>query len=113
MYEGNKSTVNREEYLLGKKIDADFERLQQEEKGSGTVYKVEHEIFPGSVARRDLGHMQVDLARKIKEDPFFQIRKQEDQTVQELMDNPLKRRQLEKLRAAEAEASESQTKKEG
>ncbi|XP_043223942.1 pre-mRNA-splicing factor CWC25-like isoform X1 [Amphibalanus amphitrite] len=111
MYEGSKSSLNREEYLLGKKIDANFERLQDEEKSAGPVYKVEHEILPGSVARRNLGHMQVDLARKIKEDPLFQIRKKEDQTVQDLMDNPLKRRQLEKLRAAETESSESKIKK--
>ncbi|XP_037073188.1 pre-mRNA-splicing factor CWC25 homolog [Pollicipes pollicipes] len=111
MYEGNKSTLNREEYLLGKQIDSNFERQQDEEKAAGPVYKVEHEILPGSVARRDLGQMQVDLARKIQEDPLFQIRKQEDQALQELMDNPIKRKQLEKLRKAEAEGEDGNKKK--
>lgn len=111
MYDGNKSTINREEYLLGKKIDSNFEKADADDKDQGPVYRVEHEILPGSVARRDIGQMQVDLKRKIKEDPLFQIRKQEDETMQELMENPIKRKQLEKLKRAEAEAEEDGKKK--
>merc|ERR1712098_286177 len=84
------SDVNSEEYLLGKKIGKNFD-------GQGTMGKindVEYDVAPPSIFSSNAGH-QVDLQRKLLEDPLVAIKKKEMEDRKRLMDNPIKMRALQ------------------
>ncbi|GAB6022922.1 RNA-splicing factor [Chamberlinius hualienensis] len=94
MYEGAGSMINREEYLVGKSVDKTFE---QNEFGVG---KSELDSIPESVCRTSETanvNITVDLANKIREDPMLTIRKQEDDSRRELLNNPVRMKQLQEM----------------
>lgn len=104
MYKGPTSTVDREEYLLGRSIDKSLEQMNSGEKpgqscSSNPKNHVEHECIPPSI--RDFKKMQmgeqVDLAQKLQEDPLVAIRKREEETRQKLLQNPVKLKKLQKV----------------
>ncbi|XP_037779861.1 pre-mRNA-splicing factor CWC25 homolog [Penaeus monodon] len=114
MYKGPGGHVSREEYLLGRKIDTAFDQMVKMEKEEGRedtssvneapqsskpAYTIEHEINPESVVRRD-GNMQVDMKRKLMEDPLLLIRQNEEATRRQITDNPVKMKQLQQLISA-------------
>ena len=92
MYRGPMTTVDRDAYLLGKKIDKAVDRglqaaeQEQEALASG----------PGALFASGDTDVAVDLAAKIREDPLFAIRKKEEERKRALLDNPLKLGQLRK-----------------
>ncbi|XP_066991732.1 pre-mRNA-splicing factor CWC25 homolog [Anabrus simplex] len=99
MYKGPGGAVDREEYLLGRAIDKSFELLEKSEKGSASSSStarnnidtcVPTSIFSG-------GNEQVDLARKLQEDPLFAIRKKEIESRSQILKNPVKLKQLREL----------------
>ncbi|KRT79110.1 hypothetical protein AMK59_8435, partial [Oryctes borbonicus] len=104
MYKGVTSLVDREEYLLGRKIDKTLELLNAEEKQSElgiTPPKnhVEHECIPPSIRdynKLQVGEQQVDLATKLQEDPLVAIKKREEETRKQFLQNPI---QLKKLQS--------------
>ncbi|XP_018358208.1 PREDICTED: pre-mRNA-splicing factor CWC25 homolog isoform X1 [Trachymyrmex cornetzi] len=100
MYKGPNQMVNREEYLLGRPVDKAFEQMQQAEKDSEMnrmpKNHVEYECIPPSL-RFFSGNEQVDLARKIQEDPLYSIKKKEMETRNQLLKNPVKLKQLKEL----------------
>lgn len=111
MYKGPGGHVSREEYLLGRKIDNSFEQLEKaeaEEKVDDNtsalqnkpVYTIEHEINPESVVRRESANVQVDMRRKLMEDPLLLIRQREEETKREITANPVKMKQLQQLIAS-------------
>lgn len=115
MYKQPNKDVNTEEYLLGKKIDKDFEKVLAEskhaEKKSQLPSKnhVEHECIPFSI-RNFRGQnevppkeSQVDMARKIQEDPLMAIKKSEQESRAKLLQNPVKLKELTRLLKAERE----------
>lgn len=55
------------------------------------------EINPESVIRRDPSDLQVDMHRKLMEDPLLLIRKQEEETKRQITNNPVKMKQLQQL----------------
>lgn len=82
--------VQQEDYLLGKSIDSKYKEAD----------KSSQDIIP-AVARRVVGatssDTQVDLARKLQEDPLLLIKERERAARAALLNNPLQRRRLTEL----------------
>ncbi|XP_035776817.1 pre-mRNA-splicing factor CWC25 homolog [Anopheles albimanus] len=108
MYSGPSQLVNREEYLLGRTIDKTFEDLDAQEKAatSNSAFgvaqpknHVEHECIPFSIRQHKgvLSNDQVDLARKLMEDPLMLIKQKEMESRQKLLQNPVKLKELHRL----------------
>ncbi|KAL6254206.1 hypothetical protein P5V15_014828 [Pogonomyrmex californicus] len=114
MYKGPNQMVNREEYLLGRPVDKAFEQMQQAEKDAEfnrmPKNHVEYECIPPSL-RFFSGNEQVDLARKIQEDPLYAIRKKEIESRNQLLKNPVKLKQLKELLEQQSSKSKSEKKK--
>ncbi|XP_076281362.1 uncharacterized protein LOC143209515 [Lasioglossum baleicum] len=113
MYKGPNQTINREEYLLGKPIDKSFEQMAQAEKDNDVNQvprnHVEHECIPPSL-RFFSGNEQVDLARKMQEDPLYAIKKKEMETRNQLLKNPVKLKQLRQLLEQQSKKSKIEKK---
>uniref|UniRef100_A0A182QNA6 CBF1-interacting co-repressor CIR N-terminal domain-containing protein n=1 Tax=Anopheles farauti TaxID=69004 RepID=A0A182QNA6_9DIPT len=106
MYRGPSQLVNREEYLLGRAIDKTFEELDAQEKASTSTFgvaqpknHVEHECIPFSIRQHKdvLSNDQVDLARKLMEDPLMLIKQKEMESRQKILQNPVKLKELHRL----------------
>ncbi|XP_015607740.1 pre-mRNA-splicing factor CWC25 homolog [Cephus cinctus] len=114
MYKGPNQSINREDYLLGKAIDKPFEQLAQAEKDGdqNRMIKnhVEYECIPPSL-RFFSGSEQVDLARKLQEDPLYAIKKKEMETRTQLLKNPVKLKQLKQLLEQQAKESKAEKSK--
>lgn len=95
MYQGPAALVNREEYLLGRKIDKTFEILEQQESGRDAPNDEEKQ--PGAIFSQSSLSATVDLANKIREDPLFSIMKKEKEERKTLLNNPVKMKQLQQL----------------
>ncbi|KAL3285419.1 hypothetical protein HHI36_019521 [Cryptolaemus montrouzieri] len=106
MYKGPNALVDREDYLLGRTVDKTLEDLNEEDKNKATNQflpppknHVEHECIPPSI--RDYNKIvhseQVDLQAKLQEDPLMLIKRQEDETRRQFLQNPI---QLKKLQEA-------------
>lgn len=97
MYQGPSAMVNREDYLLGRKIDKTLEILEQEESGVEKK-KEEYDVGATMFSSQDLsGTATVDLATKIREDPLFNIMKKEKEQRKNLLSNPVKMKQLQQM----------------
>ncbi|CAH2067097.1 unnamed protein product, partial [Iphiclides podalirius] len=102
MYDKPDKKGQHEDYLLGKSIDSKYEEV---DKGS--------QDFIPAVARRVVGastlatstDTQVDLARKLREDPLLLIKERERAARAALLNNPLQRRRLTELLRKEQEQS--------
>lgn len=112
MYKGPNDMVNREDYLLGRPIDKSFEQVAQAQKDAdlnrASKNHVEYECIPPSL-RFFSGNEQVDLARKMQEDPLYAIKKKETETRSQLLKNPVKLKKLKEL--LEQQAKKKETKK--
>ncbi|XP_033340562.1 uncharacterized protein LOC117228718 isoform X2 [Megalopta genalis] len=113
MYKGPNQMINREEYLLGRPIDKSFEQMAQTEKDNDMNQvprnHVEHECIPPSL-RFFSGNEQVDLARKMQEDPLYAIKKKEMETRNQLLKNPVKLKQLRQLLEQQSKKSKIEKK---
>ncbi|KAK5646679.1 hypothetical protein RI129_005143 [Pyrocoelia pectoralis] len=103
MYKGPHSTVDREEYLLGKSVDKSLEQLNVQEKQQQLGVQppknhVEHECIPPSIRdyKEQLGE-QVDINAKLQEDPLIAIKKREEENRRQFLNNPI---QIKKLQEA-------------
>ncbi|KAF7403089.1 hypothetical protein HZH66_005356 [Vespula vulgaris] len=112
MYKGPNEMVNREEYLLGRPIDKSFEQVAQAQKDAdlnrAPKNHVEYECIPPSL-RFFSGNEQVDLARKMQEDPLYAIKKKEMETRSLLLKNPVKLKKIKEL--LEQQTKKKETKK--
>lgn len=117
---GGSDLLNREEYLLGRSIDKQFEQLDSEEKSQkdlpGVVVPknhVEHECIPFSIrSYRNLqNNEQVDIQRKIMEDPLMQIRQKEMESRRRILENPVKLKELHRLLKQEEIVKKSKSSK--
>ncbi|PSN51285.1 hypothetical protein C0J52_05304 [Blattella germanica] len=96
MYKGPGGMVDREEYLLGRAIDKSFEQMQQAEKAStSSKNTIELDCLPNSIFSG--GDEQVDMARKMQEDPLYIIKKKEIESRSQILKNPVKLKQLQEL----------------
>lgn len=99
--------INREEYLLGRKIDKSFETLQAEERRQDqsvlgvkqSINHVEHECVPFSIRHyRNLqSNEQVDIQRKTLEDPLMLIKQREMESRRKLLENPVKLKEIHRI----------------
>ncbi|RLU24173.1 hypothetical protein DMN91_004383 [Ooceraea biroi] len=114
MYKGPNQMVNREDYLLGKPVDKNFEQMQQAEKDAelnrAPKNHVEYECIPPSL-RFFSGNEQVDLARKMQEDPLYAIKKKEMEAKNQLLKNPVKLKQIKELLEQHSRKDKSEKKK--
>ncbi|KAK9891362.1 hypothetical protein WA026_014602 [Henosepilachna vigintioctopunctata] len=110
MYKGPTALVNREDYLLGRTVDKTLDQLNSEEKSKLTNQllappknHVEHECIPPSI--RDYNKIvqseQVDLQAKLQEDPLVLIKRQEDETRRQFLQNPIQLKKLEEAMQAQ------------
>ena len=83
------SEINREEYLMGKKVGKDFDA----EGTMGKINDVEYDCTPASIFASQAGH-QVDIQRKLLEDPLVSIKKREAEDRKRVLDNPIKMKML-------------------
>lgn len=108
---------------MGRSIDKNFEQLHEEEKVkadpinnpaiSVPINHVEHEVIPFSIRQyKGLPGTtdQVDMARKLMEDPLMLIKQKEMETRREILQNPVKLKELHKM--LKAEQSKKKSKKE-
>lgn len=86
--------VDQEAYLLGKSIGINAEQSD----------KLEQDVIPaisrrvvGSSMLTAAGDTQVDMSRKIREDPLLLIKERERAARAALLNNPLQRRRLAEL----------------
>lgn len=100
--------VDREQYLLGKKIDRQVDPLlasedrEREALASGPGALFINPTTAGTTA---------DIAVKVKEDPLFLIRKKEEEAHQRLLSNPVKMKNLRELLAREKSSKHKSKKK--
>jgi len=88
IYNENSAKPKDEDYLLGKTVDANYE------KGTmGQINAVEYDCVPESIFSSKAEH-QVDIQRKLQEDPLIELRKTEVETRKRILDNPLKMREI-------------------
>lgn len=91
MYQGVAGLVDREQYLLGRKVDKNFEIAKKEEDG---VEDKNADLQPGAIFTMAPTNAAVDLENKIREDPLFAIKKQEMKTKKTLLSNPVQMKHL-------------------
>ncbi|KAG8224603.1 hypothetical protein J437_LFUL009181 [Ladona fulva] len=94
MYKGPGGLVSREDYLLGRSIDKSFDLLQEAEKEAAQTAEGSSRGLPG---RSGLFDDQVDIARKLQEDPLLLIKRKELETRSQILNNPVKLKQLQRL----------------
>lgn len=112
--------MDREEYLLGRSVDKTFENLNNDEKlkqqpvAGPPKSRVEHECIPPSI--RDFNKVaqaeQVDLSAKLQEDPLVTIKKREEESRRQFLQNPVQLKKLQKaIKAQEAIKKKKKKKK--
>ncbi|KAK2178958.1 hypothetical protein NP493_521g00011 [Ridgeia piscesae] len=79
-----------EEYLLGRRIDKHIEEPKESEE---TDKDAPGALFEEVIARRT----DLDMHTKMREDPLYAIRRQEEEARKKLLQNPIKMKHLQKL----------------
>ena len=93
IYEAPGDNINREDYLLGKKVDKYVDpTLQAAEREKHLLATTPGALFAGASV-----NATVDLENKIREDPLFEIKKREQEAKKRLANNPVKLKQLRAL----------------
>lgn len=119
MYKNTAELLNRDEYLLGKAVDKNFEELDKQEKSSSTIgikhqkNHVEHDVVPFSIREYKGVNTsdQVDLQRKLMEDPLMAIRQKEMDSRRKILENPVKLKELHRILKTQTSAESSKKSK--
>ena len=109
IYDENSAKPKDEDYLLGKAVDSNYEKgtmgqINAVEYGKlfnsvSFELKYSFKLFlfvdctPASIFSSKAEH-QVDIQRKLQEDPLIELRKTEVETRKRILDNPLKLREI-------------------
>uniref|UniRef100_A0A915N5C2 Importin subunit beta-1/Transportin-1-like TPR repeats domain-containing protein n=1 Tax=Meloidogyne javanica TaxID=6303 RepID=A0A915N5C2_MELJA len=94
MYDGTKSIVNREDYLLGKKIDRNFE-LYSDVVVKDKDGETRDNFFKQKLLQNGSGHVHnqkisaLDVRTVRNEDPLVALKFQEEQRRRQMLENPL------------------------
>lgn len=83
---------HQEDYLLGKTIDSNFD----DNKGQDAIPAVSRRVV-GSSLLSSGNDTQVDLVRKMREDPLVLVKERERAARAALLNNPLQRKKLTEL----------------
>lgn len=109
MYDKPDKKVEQEAYLLGKSLDKSADQSEKPEQDA--IPAVSRRVV-GSSMITAAGDTQVDMSRKIREDPLLLIKERERAARAALLNNPLQRRKLAELLRKEQDAKkESKSKK--
>ncbi|XP_046961310.1 pre-mRNA-splicing factor CWC25 homolog [Vanessa cardui] len=100
MYDKPDKKVQDEDYLLGKAIDRNFDQAGKSEQNE--IPAVSRRVV-GSSMITAAGDVQVDLARKLREDPLLLVKERERAARAALLNNPVQRRKLTELLRKEQE----------
>nr|XP_006813076.1 PREDICTED: pre-mRNA-splicing factor CWC25 homolog isoform X2 [Saccoglossus kowalevskii] len=92
MYQGAGNQVNREDYLLGKSVDKSIMDANNEH-----VVAEEDDQSVGAIFDNSSVNLTIDMANKVREDPLFAIKKREEQSKKDLLNNPVKMKQLQEM----------------
>uniref|UniRef100_A0A1I7TML4 Pre-mRNA-splicing factor CWC25 homolog n=1 Tax=Caenorhabditis tropicalis TaxID=1561998 RepID=A0A1I7TML4_9PELO len=97
MYDGAKGNVHREDYLLGKKVDKNFEKYSdvvnaQKAEAIDSIVGTRAVFNSGQVTGLKTSSLQKDIIKS--EDPFVAVKVREETKRRELMDNPLMKMKL-------------------
>ncbi|PIC42449.1 hypothetical protein B9Z55_009526 [Caenorhabditis nigoni] len=100
MYEGAKGNVHREDYLLGKKVDKNFEKYSdvvnaQKADAIDSIVSTRTVFNTGQSTGLKTSSLQKDIIKS--EDPFVAVRVREETKRRELMDNPLMKARLQNM----------------
>ncbi|CAP21225.2 Protein CBG24673 [Caenorhabditis briggsae] len=100
MYEGAKGNVHREDYLLGKKVDKNFEKYSdvvnaQKADAIDSIVSTRTVFNTGQSTGLKTSFLQKDIIKS--EDPFVAVRVREETKRRELMDNPLMKARLQNM----------------
>lgn len=85
--------AQQEDYLLGKAIDKNYDETANAENDIPAVSR----RVVGSSMLASVGDVQVDLARKLREDPLLMVKERERAARAALLNNPVQRRKLAEL----------------
>mmetsp|Transcript_31923 Transcript_31923/g.83653 ORF Transcript_31923/g.83653 Transcript_31923/m.83653 type:complete len:400 (-) Transcript_31923:60-1259(-) len=91
LYQGH-APVDREAYILGKKIDKAVEIESKDDLDIGNA--------PGAAFAQGNANTAMDLSRKVRDDPLFAIKRKEQEGVRSVLNNPVRMKQLMELRDA-------------
>ncbi|XP_038223487.1 pre-mRNA-splicing factor CWC25 homolog [Zerene cesonia] len=108
MYNKPDKQVQQEDYLLGKAIDKSFDQGDKAEQNE--IPAVARRVV-GSSMLSSTSDVQVDLARKIREDPLLLVKERERAARAALLNNPVQRKRLAELLRQEQEQKKAQKKK--
>lgn len=105
MYEGPSSSINREDYLTGKRIDKHYERSNADfqEPPSKLDFVIQNKTLskdaPTSTSQRAAAASSslLDLETIKKEDPLVAIKVREEKVRREILENPVKMKRLQKI----------------
>ncbi|VDM41764.1 unnamed protein product [Toxocara canis] len=98
IYEGAKALANREDYLLGKRLDKNFEMYSDtivKEKESGIEALIEGRTRPSEQGTSKVSNLGVNIVRN--EDPLVAIKVKEEKLRQEKLENPLMMLKIQKV----------------
>nr|ABG29108.1 sex determining protein MOG-3 [Caenorhabditis remanei] len=100
MYEGAKGSTHREDYLLGKKVDKNFEKYSdvvntQKAETIDTIVSTRAVFNSGQSTGVKTSSLQKDIIKS--EDPFVAVKVREETKRRELMDNPLMKMRLQNM----------------
>ncbi|OQR75182.1 hypothetical protein BIW11_03298 [Tropilaelaps mercedesae] len=102
MYKGVSALVDREDYLLGRKIDKTFDVIKaaEEQAEKGQQNNEKSEGLPSQLFKKrqiETDFVPVDMAIKVREDPLYMIKKQEYESKKQLLSNPVKMKMLQDM----------------
>ncbi|XP_059089164.1 pre-mRNA-splicing factor CWC25 homolog [Tigriopus californicus] len=89
--DANYGQATQEDYLLGQEIGPNFEQ----QGTMGQINAVEYDCTPQSIFASRAEH-QVDLQRKLQEDPLLALKKRELDSRRAVLDNPIKLKAIQK-----------------
>ncbi|KAL7071935.1 hypothetical protein ACQ4LE_008807 [Meloidogyne hapla] len=107
MYGGTKSIVNREDYLLGKKIDKNFELYSdvvvkdKDEEGRDNFFK--QKLLQNGSGSHNQKISALDVRTVRNEDPLVALKFQEEQRRRQMLDNPLLKLKAQRILQKEFE----------
>ncbi|XP_022110159.1 pre-mRNA-splicing factor CWC25 homolog isoform X1 [Acanthaster planci] len=97
MYKGPESHTNPDDYLLGKEVD---KAILESQSGQKRMTEAQGGISSAGSVFGSSASISVDakdMARKMREDPLFAIKKRELNNRKELVSNPIRMKQLQQM----------------
>ncbi|XP_041977722.1 pre-mRNA-splicing factor CWC25 homolog isoform X2 [Aricia agestis] len=109
MYNKPDKKGQNEDYLLGKSIEKNYDKETKPEQNE--IPAVARRVVGSSMTTSTSDNLQVDLARKLREDPLLLVKERERAARAALLNNPIQRRKLTELLRKEQEQKKEKSEK--